>query len=154
VRMRKMCEEIAEGRYIIPAAGIDVDYSLVFFLTLCMEVSKAGGRERELFIFFVFSQEMPIPCARCVCDQDLLSTCINLCHLTQSKLCPGVIPRWLCPLLLLLEMWEGTATMVKWASYPKKVFCCGCVNYTLNLTNNRVKERSHLYFCGFVTNSL
>ncbi len=43
MRMRKMCEEIAESRYTIPAAGIDVDYSLVFFLTLCMEVSKAVG---------------------------------------------------------------------------------------------------------------
>ena len=39
VRMRKMCEEIAEGRYTIPSVGIDVDYSLVLFLTLCMEVS-------------------------------------------------------------------------------------------------------------------
>ena len=38
VRMRKMCEEIAEGRYTIPEVGIDVDYSLVLFLTMCMEV--------------------------------------------------------------------------------------------------------------------
>ena len=125
MRMRKMCEEIAEGRYTIPSVGIDVDYSLILFLTLCMEVSwREIGRERDDIIFSLFPhlQEMPIPCARCVCDQDLLSTCINLCHLTQSKLCPGTIPRWLCPLLLLLEMWEATAAMVKWASYPKKVF--------------------------------
>lgn len=40
VRMRKMCEEIAEGRYTIPEVGIDVDNSLVLFLTLCMEVSE------------------------------------------------------------------------------------------------------------------
>ena len=39
VRMRKMCEEIAEGRYTIPTVGIDVDYSLILFLTLCMEVN-------------------------------------------------------------------------------------------------------------------
>ena len=38
VRMRKMCEEIADGRYTIPEVGIDVDNSLVLFLTMCMEV--------------------------------------------------------------------------------------------------------------------
>lgn len=38
VRMRKMCEEIADGCYTIPEVGIDVDYSLVLFLTMCLEV--------------------------------------------------------------------------------------------------------------------
>lgn len=41
--MRKMCEEIAEGHYTIPEVGIDVDYSLVFFMALCMEVREGGG---------------------------------------------------------------------------------------------------------------
>ena len=63
---------------------------------------------------------MPIPCAQYVCDQDLLSLCINLFHLAQTKLSP-TYPKWLTPLVLLLEMWEGTAAMVKWARYPKKV---------------------------------
>ena len=38
MRMRKMCEEIADGCYTIPEVGIDVDYSLVLFLTMCLEV--------------------------------------------------------------------------------------------------------------------
>ena len=64
---------------------------------------------------------MPVACAKCVCDQDILSTCVDLCHLAQTKLLPAVVPKWLSPLLLSLEMFEGIALMSKWVRYPKKV---------------------------------
>lgn len=86
-----------------------------------------------------FAQEMPKACADHVCTGRLLSPAVGLLELTQSKALgcnqtlsvggpvetPPTTPKWLSPLLLLLDVWEKTLAVAEWTRPPKKA-CLGC----------------------------
>lgn len=84
-------------------------------------------------------QEMPTTCAQAVCRDQLLSACLSLLQLTVAQVLAvsasgqGVgkaeatpTPKWLSPLLLVLNEWEKALAVSTWTRPPKKVFgvCC------------------------------
>lgn len=85
-------------------------------------------------------QEMPTTCAQAVCRDQLLSACLSLLQLTGAQVLAvsasgqGVgnqaettpTPKWLSPLLLVLNEWEKALAVSTWTRHPKKVFgvCC------------------------------
>ncbi len=74
---------------------------------------------------------MPLASAQVVCEPTLLGVCVRLLHVAQTKLCnlggasdTASVPRWLAPLLLLLDLWEKTVLVAKWHR-PKKPVSLG-----------------------------
>jgi hypothetical protein len=75
---------------------------------------------------------MPSTCAHAVCEVELLTACVTLLHLTHTRVLATSAntqgateatpaPKWLSPLLLLLDVWERTLTISKWTRPANKV---------------------------------
>ena len=86
---------------------------------------------RRHYYVCLFVQEMPTACAVCVCTEQLLSSSVELLRVTQTKMVtsasaqgqsetPPTTPKWLSPLLLLLDVWEKALAVAEWSKPAKK----------------------------------
>ncbi len=72
-------------------------------------------------------QEMPVPCARVVCEPKFLASCMRLMDVSQANiifLCEPdanmesdklqVTPKWVQALLTFIDIWGRTMKIAKW----------------------------------------
>lgn len=92
---------------------------------------------------------MPTSCAKAVCTAEFLAASLLLLQLTQTQVLacsaagqsstsqtePPQAPKWLSPLLLLLDVWEKTLAISEWARPVNKV--CGVDPLQWNFTGLR-----------------
>ena len=66
-------------------------FSAIFYPPLYIIMVKGllptQSQPKPFSVFPLSAQEMPLSCVQVVCDADLLSSCIRLLHLAQTKIC-------------------------------------------------------------------
>ena len=108
------------------------------------------------------SQEMPTSCTGTVCSKSLLSACLLLLQLTQAHVQasaaagqgstgqgePPHAPKWLSPLLLMLDVWEKTLMVYEWTRPSNKVCGCALVEVHSQSSHGFAPHRMSVTWCG------